>query len=335
MKKFVSAVTFLVGVIVGVFLLYMTIHKNVTEEFDRKEKDHKAIIKHLQENKSRTSIALEEALDEKEATETKLANLHRELGDKENEIRMLREENMRLKTMIAEHESGSASSMAEAPATSQTEEPKKETDDNADAALLKEMKDLLARIELNPGDRNLIRELLNKAEHIKNIGSLKSFVEKLGKVLGDAIAANPENTDLLFNRGNVYGLELIYVQSKMNENPMIYGQKMGEIAIKAIECFDKVVSKKPKDNEALLTRAFWQYHMPGKIDDARKDFDELVRRVKEQSFDQDMGEQVYAGLAMTCIKSGKKDEARKAVEEGLALYPRSEQLRRLLEKTQK
>ena len=58
-------------------------------------------------------------------------------------------------------------------------------------------------------------------------------------------------------------------------------------------------------------------------------------RVKEQNFDQDTGEQVYAGLVMTCIKSGKKDEARKALEEGLTLYPQSEQLRRLLEKTQK
>jgi hypothetical protein len=332
MKKFLSAVTFLVGIIVGAFLIYMTIHKNVTEEFDKKEKAHKAIIERLQNSKARTVSGLEEALDEKVALESKLANLHRELGNKEDELKELREENMRLKTLIARHEA-EASNTTDHSASSK---PKaQEEQKTADEALLKELKDLLAQVELSPVDRKLMRQLLDKAEHVKNIENLKETVEKLREVMDKALAANPEDPDLLFNRGNAYGLELLYLQPKIKEDPMVYGPKMGEIAFKALDCFDKVVTKKPKDNEALLTRAFWRYHTPGKMDAAQEDFTELVKRAKEQNFDQSTGEQVFMGMAMTCMKADRKNEARKAVEEGLTLYPRSERLRQLLEEMQK
>jgi len=64
---------------------------------------------------------------------------------------------------------------------------------------------------------------------------------------------------------------------------------------------------------------------------AQKDFTELAKRAKEQNFDQEMGEQVFLGLAMTYQKTGKKEQAQKAVEEGLGLYPQSEQLRKFQE----
>jgi tetratricopeptide (TPR) repeat protein len=332
MKKFVGAVTFLAGILVGAFLIYMTLHKSVSDEFDKKEATYRSAIGLLREDKARTSRELSEATDEKRALELKLANLHRELGINEVELKELREENKRLKTLIARHEAQSSGSTDHsATPKAQTEEGQKTNDE----ALIKELEKLLAQVELNPSDRNLVRRLLDKAEHVGNMEDLKDIVEKLRKIMDEALAAAPGNADLLFNRGNAYGLELLYLQPKIKENPMVYGPKMGEIAFKALDCFDKVVAKKPGDNEALLTRAFWRYYTPGKIEDAREDFTELVKRAGEQSFDQDLGVQIFAGMAMTCMKTGKKVEAKKAVEEGLALYPRSERLRELLKELQK
>ena len=332
MKKFLSAATFLVGIIAGAFLIYITMHKNVSDKFDKKEGTYKSHIKFLQQESKKTSEELSEATDEKKALELKLANIYRDLGNKEVELNELREENTRLKTLIAQHE---AETSGKADHSTSSKPEAKEGQKTEDEALLKELKDLLAQVELSPADRKLMRQLLDKAEHAKNIEDLKEIVEKLREVMDEALAADPENADLLFNRGNAYGLELLYLQPKIKKDPMVYGPKMGEIAFKALDCFDKVVSKKPKDNEALLTRAFWRYYTPGKIEDSQKDFAELVKRAREQNFDQSTGEQVFAGMAMACMKSGSKDEARKAAEEGLTLYPNSERLRQLLEEVQK
>ena len=332
MKKFLSAATFLVGILAGAFLIYMTMHESVSQKFEMKEGVYKSAIEIIRQESKKTSQELSEATNEKRALELKLANLHRDLCNKEGELKELREENTRLKTLIAQFEADTSGKADSSTASVPDAQEERKTEDEA---ILKELKDLIAQVELSPADRKLMRQLLDKAEHVKNIEDLKEIVEKLREVMDKALAADPENADLLFNRGNAYGLELLYLQPKIKEDPMVYGPKMGEIAFKALDCFDKVVSMKPKDNDALLTRAFWRYYTPGKTDGAQKDFTELVKRAREQNFDQNTGEQVFAGMAMVCIKTGSKDEGRKTLEEGLTLYPRSERLRQLLDEIQK
>jgi septal ring factor EnvC (AmiA/AmiB activator) len=129
MKKFVGAVTFLAGILVGAFLIYMTLHKSVSDEFDKKEATYRSAIGLLREDKARTSRELSEATDEKRALELKLANLHRELGINEVELKELREENKRLKTLIARHEAQSSGSTDHsATPKAQTEEGQKTND---------------------------------------------------------------------------------------------------------------------------------------------------------------------------------------------------------------
>ncbi len=281
-------------------------------------------------------ISEEEKQDETEKArilQAKVDELTAQLDSTQKELEDVKARYASLKETV---ESGKLAGPAGQP--SEAKKPDKKstgTEDAETAKLIGELKDLLSRIELAPGDRKLMRELSDKIWHLRDEAALKEITEELAKIYADALANDPDNLDLIFNQGNACGAELTYLQVKMKENPMVYGPKMGEAAIKALDCFNKVLKKNPNDNEALLTRGMWCYHSPGEIKQAEKDFTELAKRAKEQNFNQEMGEQVFLGMAMTYQKTGKKEQAQKAVEEGLGLYPQSEQLRKLQEQLQK
>jgi tetratricopeptide (TPR) repeat protein len=179
-----------------------------------------------------------------------------------------------------------------------------------------------------------MNQLVELAWSLKDAAALEEAADALEKILDEAISNEPDNCDLIFNHGNAHAVEMAYLQLKMGEDPMLYGPRMGETALKAINCFNKVLEKNPQDDAALLTRAFWQFHSPGCLEKARGDFGELVKRAKERGIERQTGEQAFLGMAMTCRKAGQLEEAGKLLEEGLRLYPGSETLRKELQQAQ-
>jgi tetratricopeptide (TPR) repeat protein len=328
MRNAMIVIAFLLGAVVSGLLVYFTqatAVRSISEEKAELEARFEKLEEEFKPFKSGWEPfdkKLQEALKREETLADKL-------NVKEIELQKLRAENEKIKTAARRRiEEDKPEQVAK---TVEAGEQAENSSRQDSAKKVKTLKDLIARLERTPADRKLMQEILEKIWQLEDPEAVKELVEKLKGIVDGALENEPENLDLIFNQGNAYGAELAYLQAKMQENPMVYGPRMGEVAIKAIECFSKVVQKDPKDNEALLTRALWCYHNPGSTDQAQKDFTELVKRAKEQGFEQETGEQVFAGMAMTYQKLDRQEEAKKVAEEGLSLYPQSERLRKLLE----
>ncbi|MCX7702960.1 MAG: hypothetical protein N2234_02505 [Planctomycetota bacterium] len=316
-------VGFAVGLVVGFLIHYAWKEREANAE-------KKAIEKLKQQNEDLKSALESErsrAKSVQEKFEEKMDELVRQLHSKDSELSNLQVEVKSLKEKMEELNRTKPS-----PSVAKLEEKKPEERGAEQKALVDELKDLLTLIEKSPSDRTLMRSFADKVWNLKDVAVLKEFVERLKKLYTDSLTADADNLDLLFNEGLVCAVELTYLQQKMKEDPMTYGPKMGEVALKAKNCFDKVISKNPNDNDALLVRAWWCLYSPGEIKQAETDFVELVKRAKEQNFEQSVGERVFLGAAMTYQKLGKKEEAKKTVEEGMNLYPHSESLRKFYNK---
>lgn len=323
MRISLVAVAFAAGVVVGGLVVYVpqsAVVRSANDRTDELEAKYKKLEAEFQpfkagwepfEKKLRESKEREDALTE-------------QLESKDRELHALRAENEKLKSATLQK---SAGAVASKPAEESGKEEEAASDE--EAKKVEALEAMISQFEGTPSDRKLMNEILGEIWDLKDPEAIKSLVDRLESILTKALENEPENPDLLFNRGNAYGAEMAYLQVKLKENPMVYGPKMGEVAVKAIGCFSRVVEKDPKDNEALLMRGMWCYHNPGTAEQACRDFVELVRRAKEQGFEQETGEQAFSGLAITYQKMGKADEAKKAVEEGLNLYPQSERLRKL------
>jgi tetratricopeptide (TPR) repeat protein len=330
--RFVFAVIgFVVGIAVGA---------GVVDVVQEKEMDKMAEQKAMAE---RARIDLQRQLEEKT---TDVERLDAMLNASELEFRGMDQmakwrdgEIAALKQKIAELEkrtrkaAGTPDGEETAAVDKTIEEGTEKTEEEKERA--RKLLDLLLRIESSPGDRALVSELSEMAWEMKDEKLLREISDRLGKVLADALAKDPESGDILFNMGSACAVEMSWLQVKMKENPMVYGPKMGDVAYEAIGCFTKAIEKNPGDNEALLARGFWNYHMPGNSEQAEADFAELVKRAREQTFEQDLGANAFAGMAMVMQKAGRNEEAKKYIEEGLALYPQSEGLARMRENMQK
>jgi tetratricopeptide (TPR) repeat protein len=189
------------------------------------------------------------------------------------------------------------------------------------------VRELLKRLELDPQDRDAMQELSGQLWRCQNASVLEAWMKELHAIYDTALENDPENVDLLYNQAAAMSADLAYYRIKMKENPIQHGMAMGEAAMKAINGFGKVLSKNPKDHQARISRGFFSYHMPGQLDQAEKDFKELVSYAKKNDLDDSIGVYAFTGMAMTYEKMGKTEEAKKAIQEGLSVYPDSNSLR--------
>ena len=333
MRAAIIAIMFLFGVAVGFGIAYSLRKTGENVQSGREELDAEKKLQESRKQKDLKTISeLKESLGEKDG---RVAELEERLAKITESAKPVQSEPGG-KGASAQTPAVVSGGASQAPAGQPAAEDEKKAKEKAkEKELLDRLGDLLSRIEAAPADRKLVSEFAEAVWELQDVVALDEMVTKLKKIFEDVLADNPENVDLLYNQGNAYAAEMAYMMLKLEENPMVYGPKMGEVALKALFCFNKVLAKNPGDNEALLTRGFWHYHSPGYTEYAQKDFAELARRAKTQSFDQELGEQIYLGMAMTYAKMDKTEEARKSAEEGLGLYPQSEALRKMLEKLRK
>jgi len=325
MRSVGLVIAFVAGLAVGASVMFI-IKKDTINTLENQLLAEKTLTVALEK---RAKDAEREAAEKRKQVESLTSKLEKQIVESNNrrrELLELKAEIQRLKEIMKR---AGIEETAKKPSPSDKEKDKKEEKEKQ-AELLEKLKTLLGGIELHPSDRDLMKQFADAVWGLKDAGELEKMVKRLREIYEEALKVNPDDTDLLLNRGRAYGAELTYLQLKMKENPMVYGPKMGEVAIKALNCFNKVLQKNPDDNDARLTRAFWCYYSPGEIKQAEKDFKELVKRAKKGDFGQELGEQAFLGLVMTYRKLGKKEDARKAAEEGLSLYPQSEKLRKLL-----
>jgi tetratricopeptide (TPR) repeat protein len=205
----------------------------------------------------------------------------------------------------------------------------------AQERIRKKLAELLELVELDPTNRESAGLFARWLWGCGNEALLDEISKQIKDIFDTALENDPDNTDLLYNRGVTMAAQMKAIEFKMKQNPMLYGPMMGEVALKAINSFSRVIEADPNDNNALFARGIWLYHFPGRLDDAEKDFGTLMGRARDGDISEDVGVPAIILLSATFKKKGDKESTRKTIEDGLLIYPGNDSLRKQLENLDK
>jgi tetratricopeptide (TPR) repeat protein len=247
------------------------------------------------------------------------------LEAKEKEIEALKKENLKLAGEKKGTGKPSAGNMADIAAAAS--DNASNTGAEKERKIAEKIGELLAQIAQFPGDRNIMEELSGQLWRCQNASALEAWMKRLHEIYDTALENDPENIDLLYNQAAAMSADLSYYRLKMKDDPMRHGMTMGEAAMKAINGFGKVLKKNPNDHQAMVSRGFFCFYMPGQLDQAEEDFKGLISLAKKHAVDEGTGVAAFTGMAMTYDKMGKTEEAKKAIQDGLSIYPDSDTLR--------
>ncbi|TET33333.1 MAG: hypothetical protein E3J72_17305 [Planctomycetota bacterium] len=257
--------------------------------------------------------------------EEKLGAKARTLETKEKEIEALKKENLKLAGGKKGAGKPTAGNMADIAAAASANASN--TSAEKERKIAKKVRELLRRLELDPEDRDAMEELSGQLWRCQNASVLEAWMKRLHEIYDTALENDPENVDLLYNQAAAMSADLSYYRLKMKDDPIRHGMTMGEAVMKAINGFGKVLAKNPNDHQAMMSRGFFCYFMPGQLDQAEKDFKGLISLAKKHGVDESTGVTAFTGMAMTYDKMGKTEEAKKAIQDGLSIYPDSDTLR--------
>ncbi|MHC4473069.1 MAG: tetratricopeptide repeat protein [Planctomycetota bacterium] len=168
-------------------------------------------------------------------------------------------------------------------------------------------------LSANPTDPALLKEYLRTAARA---GEYDAAIEKFEALL----EKNPDNPDILTQLGRAYLFKTRVVPNMMEQ---------GKLAFTALDRFDAAIEKHPEHLDSRFMRAVTNYSMPkfmNRIESSVKDFEKLVE-LSGTSGDSETHGEAYAWLGRAYLKSGKTEEAKKAIDKGIELYPGNEDLR--------
>jgi len=180
-------------------------------------------------------------------------------------------------------------------------------DDAKREAAKRKLADLEYRLSADPANPTLLAEYVRTAalagEHDAAIDRIKALV-----------AEHPDNADLITWLGRAYLGKIRAVEKPLEK---------GRLAFTALGEFGKALEKDETHFEARWYRAVVRYHMPpflGKIDESIQDLETMVEQSGGTAGDARYA-RVYTLLGRAYRKAGRTEDAKKAFDRGLALFP--------------